>query len=87
MKIGDTLGGIGEGDDDETKERDRIGDCECHERRQYMTVHRGVTRRAAKLTANAFLPYIPWRDEHDHEVHEPDSPEECGGRHVHRSNT
>ena len=51
-----------------------------------MAEHRGVTQRLAKPTINWFFLYIPWKDEHDHEVYEPDSPEGCSAV-VYRSNT
>jgi len=44
-----------------------------------MTVHGRITQRAVKPTTDDSPLYIPLKDEHDHGVHEPESPEERGG--------
>lgn len=43
-----------------------------------MTVHGGITQRVVKPTTNSLPLYTLWKDEHDHEVREPESPKECG---------
>ena len=44
-----------------------------------MTVHGRITQGAVKPTTNDSSLYIPLKDERDHGVHEPESPEEGGG--------
>ena len=44
-----------------------------------MTVHGRITQGGVKPTTNDSSLYIPLKDEHDHGVHEPESPEEGGG--------